>query len=160
MRRLGPDQRGTATIEFALLSLFFFGVIVVALDFGMFVQQKLRLGSAVEQAGLMAFNTRDAVNPVNLSNYIVAAAQTKTAPTASITCNQGQSCVNSNRQCACYNAATGIFTDSACSTTCADGALSGYYLKISATMPYTTLVAPNAWLRGATLSQTAVVRLQ
>ncbi|WCT74598.1 pilus assembly protein [Sphingomonas naphthae] len=161
MRRLLSSERGTATIEFALVSLFFFGLVVVALDFGAYVQQKLRLGAAVEQGSIMAFNTRDSVVPANVSNYISAAARTATAPTTAITCNQGQACTNTGRTCACYNAASKAFTAAAsCSATCTDGALAGYYMTITSTTPYQAMIVPDALLSGRNLVQTAVVRLQ
>ena len=161
MRRLLSSERGTATIEFALVSLFFFGLLVVALDFGAYVQQKLRLGAAVEQGSIMAFNTRDAVIPVNVGNYIAAAARTATAPTTAITCNQGQPCTNSGRTCACYNAAARAFSAAAsCTAACADGSLAGYYMTITSTMPYSSMIVPDALLNGRNLVQTAVVRLQ
>ena len=160
MRRLSADSRGNATVEFALLSVFFFAVVVVVLDFAVYVQQKLRLGSAVEQASIMAFNTRDTVNPATLASYIASAAQTEVTPATTITCNQAQTCVNTARTCSCYDATTKLFVVAVCGTTCVSGALSGYYMTISASLVYRATIVPDRWLGGTTLRQSAVVRLQ
>ncbi|WP_374650638.1 TadE/TadG family type IV pilus assembly protein [Rhizorhabdus sp.] len=57
---LAGDQRGMATIEFALLSVLFFFVMTAGLDVAMWYHQRLRLDSAVEQGAMIAFNGRTA----------------------------------------------------------------------------------------------------
>ena len=157
------DQRGVATIEFALLSVLFFFVMTAALDLGMWYQQRLRLDSAVEQGGMIAFNQRatvDAAAAANITTYVGAAAKLASAPTVTITCN-GATCVNSSRTCACISGSGPTYTTAACNSTCGDGSLAGYYMKISAVATSSTLLVPAAML-GGTMTQTraALVRLQ
>ena len=51
-----------ATVEFALLSVLFFFVMIAGLDIGMWYQQRLRLDSAVEHGSMVAFNSRSSVD--------------------------------------------------------------------------------------------------
>jgi len=159
VRRLLSDRRGTASLEFALLSVFFFGLCTVALDFGLYIQQKLKLGAAVEQAGLMAFNTRGDFKPENIANYVNAAAGTSIAPETTVTCNQGQPCVNKDRPNVCWSTASKTFVTPP-GAACADGAEPGYYVTVATRMRYTSIVVPDRWLGGKDVAQSAVIRLQ
>ncbi len=164
LRRLFRARRGSATVEFGLLSLFFFGIAMVALDFGFYVQQKLKLGSAVEQGAIFAFNTRDAINPTNVTNLVKTAASLPGTPTVS--CNNNVTCValasRSTNDYRCIDQTTGVIgtTAYAVGAACSGGGTAGYYLKIVATRTYNAMIVPDKWLNGTALTQTAVVRLQ
>lgn len=161
---LAGDERGMATIEFALLSVLFFFVMTAGLDIAMWYHQRLRLDSAVEQGAMIAFNGRTAVNQSAIGTYVGAAAKLSTAPTVSVGCNGGTSnCVNSSRTCACLGgtSAAPTYTTAACNSTCGDGSLAGYYMTIKATATSNTMLVPAAMLGGAlTQTRTAVVRLE
>jgi Flp pilus assembly protein TadG len=161
--RLAREQRGVATIEFALLSVLFFFVMTAALDLGMWYQQRLRLDSAVEQGGMIAFNQRttvDATAAASITTYVGAAAKLASSPTVTITCNGG-ACINSGRTCACISGTAPTYTTAACNATCADGSLAGYYMKINAVATSNTMLVPAAMLGGSmTQTRTALVRLQ
>ena len=154
------ETRGVATIEFALASLFLFGTIMVALDFGYNAQQKLKLGSAVEQAALIAYNQQTGNNTSTISNFIVAAAGTQNTPTVAITCNGTTNC--GDGKCSCIDSTTGAFAlAGACNATCAgSSATSGNYMKIVATATYNSVLVPDKYFNGGNLTSTAVVRLQ
>lgn len=157
-RRRGLLQacRGSATIEFALTSLYLFGTLMVALDFGFYAQQKLRLGSAVEQAAVLAFNTQ---STAAISTYIQNYAGTKATPTVTVTCNGTATC--GDGRCSCVTSSGGFTTPGACNTACSgSSAVSGNYVKIVAATTYAAVIVPNAYLGGGTLTQSAVVRLQ
>lgn len=162
--RLCHDERGAAAVEFAFMSIFFFGVMVVALDFGVYVQQKMRLGSAVEAGAILAFNSRDAVNASSISTYVQQAAGLTTAPT--VNCNNGTTCValaaRTNTDYRCINSANGQLetTTRANGDVCPSGGRAGYYLRIVASRTYAAMVVPNSFLGGDIMSQTALVRLQ
>lgn len=163
MTRLIPflrNARGTATIEFALASLFLFATISVALDFGCNLQQKLKLGSAVEQAAVIAYNQQIGSNTSVISSFITAAAGTSNTPSVTITCNGTNTC--GDGKCSCIDSSTGAFSIAAsCNATCAaDNSTSGNYMKIVATATYNTMVVPDKYLNGSTMTSTAVVRLQ
>lgn len=157
---LAREQRGVATIEFALLSVLFFFVMTAGLDIGMWYQQRLRLDSAVEQGGMIAFAQRASVDASAIGTYVGAAAKLSSAPTVTITCN-GATCVNTGRTCACISGSAPTYTAAACNATCADGSLAGYYLKINAVATSNTMLVPAAMLGGSmTQTRAALVRLQ
>ncbi|QJU59385.1 pilus assembly protein [Sphingomonas sp. AP4-R1] len=161
LRRLGRDRRGVAAVEFALISTFLFATLMVGLDFGFYIQQKLRLGSAVEQAAMLAYNQQVASDTSAISNYVRNFSGVKVAPTVAITCNGTTSC--GDGKCSCITS-TGTFAlAAACNTSCSaygSQAVSGNYLKIAATTPYSAVIVPDRYLGGKTISQYAVVRLQ
>lgn len=159
LRSLLADRRGTATIEFALVSLFLFGTMMVALDFGFYTQQKLRLGSAVEQAAVLAYNTQVSSTTSTISNYVRDYAGTKNAPTVTITCNGTTAC--GDGKCSCVNASGGFVVAATCNATCSgSSAISGNYMKIVASAVYPATIVPDSYLGGGTMTQSAVVRLQ
>jgi Flp pilus assembly protein TadG len=157
-------QRGSATIEFALASVFLFGIIMVALDFGIYAQQSLKLAGAIEQGSVVAFNSRSSttVDTGTITNYVSAVAGG--TPTMAYKCN-GATC-STTRDSKCLGA-LGVdgwptFTDPSTSngvSTCANGAIPGYYLVIRATRTYRAVVVPDRYLDGSTMQQQAVVRL-
>ena len=167
IRALLRHQRGNATIEFALASLFLFGTMMVALDFGLYAQQNLKLASGVQQGAVYAFNNRAAsVNTVTLGQYVTAA--TGATPTMIYKCN-GSSCsgtitATGTAQCIGAQDSSGWPTFSAASgsgssATCADGSAPGIYLVIRATRTYQSVAVPDKYLGGSTMKQQAVVRL-
>lgn len=152
------NTRGVATIEFALTSLFLFGTIMVALDFGYNIQQRVKLGQAVEQGSILAFNQQPGANTTPISNYVKAAAGTQSTPTVTITCNTS-SC--GDGKCSCINASGNFVAANTCNTACpGSSAISGNYMKIVATTPYRAVIVPNKWLGGTSITSSAVVRLQ
>jgi Flp pilus assembly protein TadG len=157
LRALWSARRGAATVEFALASLMMFGVIMVGLDFGVYAQQKLRLGSAVEQAAILAYNTQVTSNTGNLVTLIQTAAKTSNTPTVAITCNGTSTC--GDGKCSCLSG-TGFTIAATCNSACGSGSISGNYLKIVASAVYPSIVVPDKYLGGSTMTQSAVVRLQ
>jgi len=166
MRGFRADQRGVATIEFALLSVMFFGVMSGALDIGIWYQQRLRLDSALEQGAMIAFNSRTTVDAAAIKTFVASAAQLSAAPTVTVGCNGGvttASCVNSGRSYACVSGigTAAIFTGATQNAKCADGSLAGYYMTIKAVATSNTVVVPAAMLGGAmTQTRAAVIRLE
>lgn len=160
LRRLAGEERGMATVEMALLSVLFFFVMTAGLDLGMWYQQRLRLDSAVEQGSMIAFNTRSSVDASAITTYVGAAAKLSSAPSVTITCN-GSTCVNSGRTCACISGSTPTYTTASCNSTCGDGSVAGYYMRINAVATSNTLLVPAAMLGGTmTQTRTSLVRLQ
>jgi len=156
-------QRGFATIEFAFASIFLFGIIMVALDIGVYAQQKLRLGNAVEQAAIIAFNGRaGTVDTASITTYVAAVAGG--SPQLSYQCNGGTCGGAVATKCIGAQGADGwpTYTDPTTSngvTSCADGSLPGSYMAIRATRTYQSVVVPDRYLNGGTMQQQAVVRL-
>ncbi|PXA94517.1 hypothetical protein DMC47_20645 [Nostoc sp. 3335mG] len=161
---LPSDRRGVATIEFALLTCFLFGIMLAALDFGMFFIQRSNLGSGVAASAVYSFNNRTVVPFANIPAMVTAVAGAPGATNLVVTteCNGGTtSCVNQNRQCACLSP-TGSFTAAGtCGEPCSDGqSTSGFYLKVKARYQYVPTVVPASVFGDTTLEQAAVVRLQ
>ena len=152
------NARGTATLEFAFASLFLFSTIMVGLDFGYNVLQKQKLGSAVQQAAILAYNQQTGSDTSAVKNYVVAAAGTQISPSVAITCNGTSTC--GDGKCSCVNG-TGFVAVGSCNATCAgSNATSGNYMKIVATSTYKAVIVPDKWLGGTTMTSTAVLRLQ
>ena len=162
--RLRQDQRGVATIEFALLSVLFFFVMTAGLDIGMWYQQRLRVDSAVEQGAMIAFNTRTNVDQAAVRTYVGAAAKLSAAPIVTVGCNGGtNNCANAGRTYACISGSppTPTYTAAALNATCADGSLAGYYMNIKAVATSSTMLVPAAMLGGNMVqTRSAVVRLE
>jgi Flp pilus assembly protein TadG len=158
------NRRGTAAIEFALLSAFFFLPLTAALDIGVWYQQRLRLDSAVEQGAMIAFGSRTNVDQAAIGTFVAAAAKLTTTPTVTIGCNGGTSnCVNSGRTYACVSAGTPNPTFTAAThlnDACADGSLAGYYMTIDVSAASQTMVVSSSVLGGITQKRRAVVRLE
>lgn len=158
------DCRGTATIEFALLSVLFFVGLSAALDIGLWYQQRLRLDSAVDQGAMIAFGSRANVDQAAIGTFVAAAAKLTTAPTVTVGCNGGTSnCVNSSRTYACVSGGSPspVFAVAThLNDPCADGSLAGYYMTIDVSAASQTVIVPSSVLGGITQKRRAVVRLE
>jgi Flp pilus assembly protein TadG len=165
--RLGGDEGGVATIEFALLSVLFFAVISAVLDIGLWFQQRLRIDAAVEQGAMIAFNSRMSVDADAIRSFVASAAKLSAAPTVTVGCNGGTtpaSCVNGGRSYVCLSGAgsAAVYAPSAggLDQPCPGGGLSGYYMTIRAVATAGTIVVPASLLGSMTQTRTAVVRLE
>ncbi|WP_404713136.1 TadE/TadG family type IV pilus assembly protein [Sphingomonas sp. MMS24-J13] len=158
LKQLRSEQGGVAAVEFALASLFMFVVIMVGLDFGLYAQQKLRLGGAVAQAAILAYNTQVGTSTSVISSYVQTAAKTIKTPTVTITCNGTTTC--GDGKCSCLTSTGGFTIAASCNAACSSGAISGNYLKIVAAAVYPSMIVPDKYLGGSTITQSAVVRLQ
>lgn len=168
LRRLGRDRRGAAAIEFAFMSTFLFAVLLVALDFGAYVQQRLKLGQAVEQGAMIAFGQRanqPTVTTSTIASYVAAMGGGSTVST-SFQCNGQTACSSANTaQSMCIGAPAAkngwpSFTAANPTTKlCASGASPGYYLVIRATRTFKAVVTPDKYLGGKLMQQQTVVRL-
>ncbi len=162
------DSRGSATIEFALLTCFFFVIMLGVLDFGMFFIQRSNLSGGVSTASIHSFANRDAVAFANIPAMVTAASRAPggSSVAVTVTCNAGTtSCANTSRACACLTTANTFVEASSCGAPCTggnmtSGSTAGYYLTIAASYPYTPAVLPRGALGSAIVQQTAVVRLQ
>jgi Flp pilus assembly protein TadG len=158
IKQLSSDQGGVAAVEFALASVMMFVVIMVGLDFGLYAQQKLRLGGAVEQAAVLAYNTQVGGTTTSISTYVQTAAKTISTPAVTITCNGTSTC--GDGKCSCLTSTGGFTIALSCNLACTSGAISGNYMKIVASAAYPSMIVPDKYLGGTTITQSAVVRLQ
>lgn len=153
------DRKGVAAIEFALWSVLITVPLLTGLDFGLYTVRKLRMNSAVEQAAIVAFQTRQTINQTVITDVVTRAWGG--GGTVDVRCNGSTTCVNTSRPCGCISGFANrmpTFTSTTCTATCANGTKPGYYLTVRATANY----APT--IRGiappATLDRTTTVRLQ
>jgi Flp pilus assembly protein TadG len=167
MRQLRREQRGAATIEFALWSVLFFMVAVVALDFGLFTIQRGHLSEALSGASIAAFSKRDTVDYSAIPAYIQAVSAVPNAASMSIAvgCNGGSNnCTNTSRTCACLSQSGTFVPAGSCGEACGAGStpnsISGYYLTIGATYPFKPMFMTRGILGNKPITQTATVRLQ
>ena len=165
LSRLLIDPTAAAAVEFALLSALFFMALMPVLDFGSYFVSQHRLGTAVSSAGNSAFKTRDSVDFAGLPDYVRNAAGASSA-TVTITCNGSASpaCTNTGRTCACISS-SGAYTAATCGAACPSSGYSanqkaGYYVTLSASYPYSTVVLPNSILKNMAISRSMTVRLQ
>ncbi|WP_333571739.1 TadE/TadG family type IV pilus assembly protein [Sphingomonas sp.] len=159
-----PQEEGAATIEFALLTLFFFLSALLTLDVASFYIQRSQLAQAVSAASMSAFSNRTAVPYQSLPGYIQNAARLPTAPQVGIACNGvANGCVNTGRSCACLTK-VGSYSSAACGSSCPAGttpnSTAGYYLQITASSRYRAMVLPNGMLNGMPITQSVTVRLE
>ena len=155
---LARDRKGMSAVEFGLAAPIFLGALSPLIDIGLAFSQQIRLNQAVE-AGAQYAST-NAYNPDNWSSNVQSAMTNAT--TLSISPNVGA------ETCGCPNATSTAIsshdTVSTCGTqnggtACTDGSQPGYYVTISATSTYTS-VMPYSVLSNPTLSSQAVVRIQ
>ncbi|WP_241217849.1 TadE/TadG family type IV pilus assembly protein [Sphingomonas sp. ABOLD] len=164
MQPIASDDQGAATIEFALLTLFFFLCALVALDFASYFVQRSQLAAAVSAGSISAFTNRAAVPFQALPAYIQNAAHLSDPPQISVSCNGTvNGCVNTGRSCACLST-TGSYVSAPCGSSCPAGntpsSTAGYYLQITASSRYRAVVLPRGMLNGTPIVQTVAVRLQ
>lgn len=165
IRRLLQERRGAATIEFALLAVFFLGVMLVALDIGTYLIQRSSLRQAVSAAATSSFSQRDTVNYAAIPEYVRRAARAPATTLVTTNCNGSSVCTNSARSCACLTRTATYVAAASCGTPCSGSGMvasstAGYYLRITASYGYQPLVLPRGLLTASSISETATVRLQ
>ncbi|WP_066717024.1 TadE/TadG family type IV pilus assembly protein [Sphingomonas pituitosa] len=161
---LPSSEEGAATIEFALLTLFFFLSALLTLDVASYYVQRSQLAQAVSAGSMSAFANRSAVPYQSLPGYIQNAARLPSAPQVRIGCNGvANGCVNTGRSCACLSKAGG-YSSAVCGSSCPAGttpnSTAGYYMQITASSQYRAMVLPNGMLNGTPITQSVTVRLE
>ena len=156
---LTRDRRGVSAVEFGLAAPVFLAALSPVIDLGLAFSQQIRVNQAVEAGAAYA-----AVNPYNSgtswSSGVLSAITNATTLSVSPTVG--------SQTCGCPNSTnTAIVTHDTASTcgtanggtACSDGTQPGYYVTISATATYTS-VMPYPIINNPTLSSQAVVRIQ
>ncbi len=162
--RLRRDEQGMVAVEFALWSVAFFFVVMVALDFGAFYIERGRMNEAVGAAAVSSFNDADNVNFANLPGYVRSLTGENSTAVATSCNGVAGSCTNLNRVCACLKN-DGSYVTATCGNICTGtgvtvGSTAGYYLTINATRTFDPMILPQSAIAGATISQQATIRLE
>jgi Flp pilus assembly protein TadG len=162
---LARDRRGMSAVEFGLAAPIFLAALSPVIDIGLAFSHQIRVNQAVEAGAQYA-----AMNPYNTSSTWasnVSSAITN-ATTMSVTPSVGsQTCgcpndsntaivlaptPNTVSNCGTANGATGSL--------CTDLSQPGYYITISATSTYTSMMPYSILGSSRTLTSQAVVRIQ
>ena len=158
---LARDRRGMSAVEFGLAAPIFLGALSPLIDIGLAMSQQIKINQAVDAGAQYA-----AVNPYNPDTWSsnVQSAMTN-ATTMTISPNVGAQtcgCPNStNTAISSHDTVTNCGTaNGATGTLCTDGTQPGYYVTISATHTYTSMMPYSVLGTSATLSSQAIVRIQ
>lgn len=167
--RLRASEKGAATVEFAVMTVAFFVVVMGGMDIAMYFTQQTRLSEAISAASTSAFQNRASVNFAGLQTYVQQAARPPAGTTVSVAavCNgaAGTACTNASRTCACLSQSGTYTTAASCTATCSGTGMSanttaGYYLTINATYTYRPVLLPDGVMAGKTVKRTITTRLQ
>jgi len=156
------DRRGMSAVEFGLAAPIFLAALSPVIDIGLAFSHQIRVNQAVEAgaqyAAMNPYNTSSTwssnvssaiTNATTMSVNPSVGAQTCGCPNDSNTAIQNHDTVSN---CGTANGATG--------STCTDGSQPGYYITISATSTYTSVMPYSILGSSRTLSSQAVVRIQ
>jgi Flp pilus assembly protein TadG len=159
---LSRDRRGMSAVEFGLAAPVFMAMLTPVIDLGLAFSEQTRLNQAVE-AGAQYASSNPYAGSTWASN--VSSAMTN-ATTLSISPSVG------GEVCGCPNSTnTSIVshdTLSSCGpqhgtppgTLCSDGSYPGYYVTISASLIYNSVMPYSILGNSTTLASQAVVRVQ
>lgn len=160
MRRLLRDDQGLAAVEFGLMSGLILILFLVFIDFGLYAVEQTLMAQAIDTAGTWAYVNKSAINTTTIQNAVTSNGLLSGA-TVTVTCNGTATCTNTSRTCACLTA-SGTYTAAvSCGAVCTGSTLlSGYYVTISASQTYHSIIVPGKFLDGTTISRTSTVQLQ
>ena len=155
---LARDRRGMSAVELGLAAPVFLGLLSPVIDLGLAFSQQIRVNQAVDAGAQYA-----SANQYNSNNWStnVQSAMTN-ATTLSINTNVGA------ETCGCPNGTdTAIITHDTVSTcgpsnggtNCSDGSTPGYYVTITGSITYTSVMPYSILGNSTTLSSQAIVRV-
>ena len=155
---LARDRRGVSAVEFGLAAPVFLAALSPLIDLGLAFSQQIRVNQAVEAGAAYA-----AVNPYNSGTSWSSGVSSAITNATTLTVNpsvgsQTCGCPNATNT-AISNVGTPPCTVPPLTSNCSDGTAPGYYVTISATATYTS-VMPYPIINNPTLSSQAVVRIQ
>ena len=143
------DRRGVSSIEFALacptMLLLFCGMA----DFGMALWDKSMLANAVAQGAYYSYLSGISVSSTTVKTFVQGASKLSSV-SATVT---GPSCY-------CMTGFPAALASATCGSTCSDTTIAGYYMKITATYTYSSILPAYSTLNNPTLSESTIVRLQ
>jgi Flp pilus assembly protein TadG len=162
---LARDRSGMSAVEFGLATPVFLAMLTPVIDLGLAFSQQIRVNQAVEAGAQYA-----TANPYNGSttttcdstNPWSACVQSAMTNATSLSVSP----VVGSETCGCPNStSTAIVTGSygtppSCSSSCPDGSSPGYYVTLSASLTYTSVMPYSILGSSTTLSRQAVVRVQ
>ena len=154
LRRLLRCDRGVAAIEFGLSAPMLLAVLVPVADLGLAFSRQQQLRQAVQAGAQYA-----ALHPWNQNApAAITGAVTAATSLSGITVSPAP-----YQLCGCPSGSTasgsGITTVN-CGSVCASGETAGYYVVISAQLPYTPVLPYSLLGRSTTLSAQSMIRIR
>lgn len=154
---LARSLRGTAAVEFALVSVVLLTMLGGLVDFGLMLWTKNRLAGGVAAGAQYAFDTWPTVGSGTMAQYR-ASIRSVVQATSSL------SPVNVTVTpliCYCISGTPATLSASAtCKVTCPDGTPPGSYIGIVANYTYHPIMPYYSALANATLQESATARVQ
>ena len=152
---LARDRRGMSAVEFGLAAPVFLAMLTPVIDIGLAFSQQIRVNQAVEAGTQYA-----TANPYNGTTWAtnVSSAMTN-ATTLSV------SPVVGGETCGCPNSTStaiigGYGSPPSCTGSCPDNSNPGYYVTLSASLTYTSVMPFSILGSSTTLSSSATARVQ
>ena len=143
------DRRGVSSIEFALacptMLLLFCGLA----DFGLALWDKSMLANAVAQGAYYSFLSGTSVSSTTVKTFVQGASKLS-GVTANVT----------GPACYCMTGFPAALATATCGSTCSDSTIAGYYVQITATYTYSSILPAYSTLNNPTLTEKTIVRLQ
>jgi len=145
---LGRCRDGTSVVEFALATPVLLGLLVPLVDLGIAYSQQIQVEQAAQAGAQYA-----SVHPWN-SNSVTAISNAVTAAGAlpGITASPPP-----NQVCGCPSGSAVV--SYSCSSTCPNGQTAGYYVVVTAELPYTPALPYSVLGNSLTLSAQTTVRI-
>lgn len=146
--KLLHEESGVAAVEFALAAVLLLALLVPVVELGQAYSQQTRVEQAVQAGALYAtIHPWNSNSPTQITNAISAASSLS-----------GLSVATPSQSCGCPSGTA--VTTATCGGTCSDGTAAGYYVTVSAQLPYTPTTPYSLLGSGVTLAAQAVVRVQ
>ena len=142
-------EKGTAAVEFALISPLLLILLTGIVEIGMAGYQAMQVQAAVEAGALYAANN-GASNLAAIGQAVVNATGTSglTATPAPVAF------------CGCPGASGVVSQNADCTTPCTDGKAPGQYVRVSAAVPHQTIMPFLTLPLPASLTAQSTIRVQ
>lgn len=151
--RLWPSllgaRGGTSAVEFALAAPVLLGILTPVADLGIAFAQRQQLQQAVQAGAQYAsFHPWNRNSPTDIANAVRAAS---TLSGVAVTPAPFQTC-------GCPDGST--ILSATCGSTCSNGQTAGYYVVVTAQLPYTPILPYSALADQVTLTGQSTVRIR
>jgi Flp pilus assembly protein TadG len=140
---------GTSAVEFAVSAPILLGLLVPVADLGIAYAQRQQVQQAVQAGAQYAsFHPWNSNSPTAIANAVSSAS---TLSNISISPSPYQ-------VCGCPNGSA--ITSTTCGSTCSNGQTAGYYVVVSAQLPYTPVLPYSTLADQVTLTGQSTVRIR
>jgi Flp pilus assembly protein TadG len=164
VRRLAREEAGVAAIEFAVFATVFLMIVAATVDIGLLLFTQSELDAAVSAGAEYAANSAALVasNPSGLAANIADIVNNANGTNwASSTVNVNNS--DDSTGCYCPTGAPGNWSwgnTVTCGSACSGGGVAGQFVTITATTSISPLFPAFGFVRGTTISRSALVETQ